>query len=71
MSDEKQKMTNTERQAAARKCARLHLREIDQLRSEYATSNEILEATVRHDRELGEILGDLNQPLVGKELRTA
>lgn len=70
MSDDKVKMTDAERRTAARKCARLHLREIDQLRSEYATSNEIQEAHARHMHELSEILGDLNQPLVGKECRT-
>jgi len=70
MSDEKPKMTNAERQSAASKRAREHIREIDQLRSEYVTSNEIREAHTRNLRELSEILGDLDQPLVGKECRT-
>ena len=70
MSDDKVKMTDTERQAAASKRARQHLREIDELRAEYATPNEIQETHERHLRELSEILGELDQPLVGKECRT-
>ena len=65
MSDDRVKMTENERYGAARKRARQHICEIDELRAEYATSNEIHEATARHDREIAEILGDLNQPVVG------
>ena len=63
--------TERERNAAASKRARQQICEIDELRAGYATSNEIQEATARHDREIAEILGDLDQPLVGKECRTA
>ena len=71
MSDEKPKMTENQRRTAAKVRAREQSREIDQLRAEYVTSREINEAHTRHLRELSEILGDSNQPIVGKDLRTA
>jgi 4-diphosphocytidyl-2C-methyl-D-erythritol kinase len=58
-------MTDDERHAAAKKLARKHNEEIEQLRSEYATANEIAQAVARHDHEVAEVLGDLNQPCVG------
>lgn len=70
MNDDKVKMTEAERHTAARKRAREQSREIDQLKSEYTPAKEINEAHARHLHELSEILGELDQPLVGKECRT-
>jgi len=70
MNDDKVKMTDTERHTAASKRAREQSREIDQLKSEYTPAREINEVHARHLQELEEILGELNQPLVGKECRT-
>lgn len=70
MSDDKPKLTTAQRQSAARKRAGEHSREIEQLRAEYATSNVIQEAHAKNLRELAEILGDLEQPIVGSGGRT-
>lgn len=69
--NEKPKMTDTERQAAASKRARQQICEMNELIAQYPSANEREELSQKHDRELSEILGDLNQPLIGKECRTA
>lgn len=60
-----EKMTDSERHAAAKKRAREQFRELEALRAEGATSREIQEMSEKHDREIAGILGDQNQPAVG------
>lgn len=66
-----QKMTDAERYAMAKKAARRHICEMNELIAQYPTANEREELSQKHYRETEEILGDLNQPIVGASGRTA
>ena len=65
MSDENLKLTDAERTAAASKRARQQIREMNELITQYPSANEREELSQKHYHEIEEILGDLNQPVVG------
>ena len=67
MSDDKVKMTENERYAAARKRARQHICEMNELTAQYPSANEREELSQKHYREIEEILGDLDTPCVGSQ----
>ena len=65
MNDKNIKLTDEQRTAAASKRARQQIREMNEPTAQYPSANEREELSQKHYREIEEILGDLNQPIVG------